>query len=332
MVPNISVIIPVYNEHETLEEMATRIIPVMDECAGGSFEILFIDDGSRDGSDEIIDMLHVRDPRFKGIHFSRNFGKQAALHAGLEAASGKAVILIDADLQDPPEVFRKFIELWKQGYDVVYAIRSKRKEVFWKRAAYTLFYRSLNFVAEIDLPLDAGDFCLMDRRIVDHLVSLPERNRYLPGLRSWVGLKQIGVEFERDGRYAGTPKLSLGKLISIALSGYLGFSALPLRMATWLGLFSAGVGFLIGLWAIVTRLTNTYTGNYSPRGWASTVAPMMFIGGIQLIMLGVIGEYLSRVYDEVRRRPIYLVKSKVGLSDSDVEKSGKRETKEVLGH
>jgi polyisoprenyl-phosphate glycosyltransferase len=325
MIPTISVIIPVYNERETLEQMAARLIPVMEECTGGSFEILCIDDGSRDGSDKILDQLHEQDRRFKAIHFSRNFGKQAALHAGLEEASGKAVILIDADLQDPPEVFHKFIELWKQGYEVVYAVRTKRKEIFWKRAAYATFYRTLKMVAEIDMPLDAGDFCLMDRRVVDHLISLPERNRFLPGLRSWIGMKQIGVEFEREARYAGRPQQPLGKLVGLALSGYIGFSAVPLRLATWLGLFAASVGFLIGVWAIVTRLTGTYTGNYSPRGWASTVAPVMFIGGIQLLMLGVIGEYLSRVYDEVRQRPLYIVKSRVGLSNTEVNKSEKKE-------
>jgi polyisoprenyl-phosphate glycosyltransferase len=318
MTPTISIIIPVYNEHETLELMAARVTPVMEDYVGGAFEVICVDDGSRDGSDHILKLLHERDPRFKAIHFSRNFGKQAALQAGLDEASGKAVILMDADLQDPPEVLNKFIELWKEGYDVVYAVRRKRKEIFLKRAAYALFYRTLKIVAEIDLPLDAGDFCLIDRRVVDNLISMPERNRFLPGLRSWIGLKQIGVEFERGAREAGDPKQKLGTLIGLALSGYIGFSAMPLRLATWLGLFAAGIGFLIAVWAVFTKLA----GIASPRGWASTVAAVMFIGGVQLLMLGVIGEYLSRVYDEVRQRPLYIVKSRVGIGQEDDEKRG----------
>jgi dolichol-phosphate mannosyltransferase len=229
---------------------------------------------------------------------------------------------MDADLQDPPEVLNRFIEQWRDGYDVVYAIRKKRKESFWKRAAYTLFYRTMKFMAEIDVPLDAGDFCLMDRCVVDTLVSLRERNRFLRGLRSWIGFRQIGVEYERDARHAGDPKYTLRKLMGLALSGYIGFSAMPLRVATWLGLCAAGMGFLIAVWAAVSKLA----GIYSPRGWASTLAVIMFLGGVQLLMLGVIGEYLSRVYDEVRQRPLYVVKSRVGFGKNDIEEIQKRES------
>jgi dolichol-phosphate mannosyltransferase len=311
MRPTISVILPVYNERETLQELKARLMPILEERVGGSFEVLFIDDGSRDGSDLIIDGFHDRDPRFKAIHFSRNFGHQAALQAGLDAASGDAVALMDADLQDPPELLEQFIERWRQGYDVVYAVRMKRKEAFWKRAAYAVFYRTMRVISEIDVPLDAGDFCLMDRRVVDTLVSLRERNRFLRGLRSWVGFRQIGVEYERDSRHAGKPKYTLRKLVGLALSGYIGFSAAPLRMAMWFGLIAALTGFLVALWAVYTKLA----GIYSPRGWTSTIAIIMFIGGVQLLMLGVIGEYLSRVYDEVRRRPLYIVRSRVGVED-----------------
>jgi len=313
MRPTISVILPVYNERETLQELKARLTPVLEERVGGSFEVLFVDDGSRDGSDLIIDGFHERDPRFKAIHFSRNFGHQAALQAGLDAAAGDAVVLMDADLQDPPEVLEQFIKLWRQGYQVVYAVRRKRKEAVWKRAAYAVFYRTMKALAEIDVPLDAGDFCLMDRRVVDALVSLKERNRFLRGLRSWVGFRQIGVEYERDARHAGEPKFTLRKLMTLALSGYIGFSAAPLRMATWLGFISALTGFLVALWTLYTKLV----GIYSPRGWASTLAVIMFIGGVQLLMLGVIGEYLSRVYDEVRQRPLYIVRSRAGFADGD---------------
>lgn len=311
MSPTISVILPVFNESETLDKLKERLTPVLEESVGGSFEVLFVDDGSRDGSDRIIDGFHERDPRFKAIHFSRNFGHQAALQAGLDMALGGAVALMDADLQDPPELLEQFIEYWRQGYDVVYAVRKKRKEAFWKRAAYNVFYRTMKTISEIEVPLDAGDFCLMDRFVVDTLVSLRERNRFLRGLRSWVGFKQIGVEFERDARHAGEPKYTLRKLMGLALSGYIGFSAMPLRLATWLGIASALSGFLVALWAVCTKIAGTY----SPRGWVSTIAVIMFIGGLQLIMLGVIGEYLSRVYDEVRQRPLYIVRSRAGIED-----------------
>ncbi len=322
MTPTISVILPVYNERETLELLASRLVPVLQENAKGSFEIVFVDDGSRDGSDRIVDSFHETDPRIKAIHFSRNFGHQAALQAGLDAATGDAVVLMDADLQDPPEVLNKFIELWREGYDVVYAVRKKRKERIFKRAAYAMFYRTMKLIAEIDVPLDAGDFCLMDRRVVNILTSLRERNRFLRGLRSWIGFKQIGVEYERDARHAGDPKYTLRKLIGLAFSGYIGFSAMPLRMAVWFGLLAAGMGFLVAVWAVFTKLA----GIYSPTGWASTIAVIMFIGGVQLLMLGVIGEYLSRVYDEVRQRPHYIVRSQVGFKRSEIEADEKSES------
>jgi dolichol-phosphate mannosyltransferase len=316
MQPTISVILPVYNECETLLELKARLTPILEECAGGSFEVLFVDDGSRDGSDQIIDEFHDRDPRFKAIHFSRNFGHQAALQAGLDAAEGDTIALMDADLQDPPELLKQFIYYWRQGYDVVYAVRKKRKESIWKRTAYAVFYRTMKAVSEIDVPLDAGDFCLMDRRVVETLVSLRERNRFLRGLRSWVGFKQVGVEYERDARHAGEPKYTLRKLMGLALSGYIGFSAMPLRMATWLGLLAALAGFLVALWAVYTKLS----GVYSPRGWASTMAVIMFVGGVQLLMLGVLGEYLSRIYDEVRQRPLYVVRSCVGVEERAIRR------------
>src|SRR5215510_1567163 len=308
MRPTISIILPVYNERETLPELKARLTPVLEGLVGGSFEALFVDDGSRDGSDLIIDGFHDLYPRFKAIHFSRNFGHQSALQAGLDAATGDAVALMDADLQDPPELLEQFIEYWRQGYDVVYAVRKKRKEAFWKRAAYAAFYRTMKIISEIDVPLNAGDFCLMDRCVVDTLVSLRERNRFLRGLRSWVGFRQIGVEYERDARHAGEPKYTLRKLVRLALSGYIGFSAAPLRMATWLGLIAAMTGFLVAIWSVYTKMIVK-----TPQGWASLIAVTMLVGGVQLLILGVIGEYLSRVYDEVRRRPLYIVRSQTGI-------------------
>jgi polyisoprenyl-phosphate glycosyltransferase len=309
--PTVTVVLPVYNERETLAALAARLIPVLDRVVGDAFEVLFVDDGSHDGSAEILDAFHERDQRLKVIHFSRNFGHQAALQAGLDEARGDAVIMMDADLQDPPEVLEQFITRWREGYSVVYAIRRKRKEGVFKRTAYALFYRSMKAISEIDVPLDAGDFCLLDRRVVDILVSLHERNRFLRGLRSWVGFRQVGVEYDRDTRHAGEPKYTLRKLVGLALSGYVGFSAMPLRASVWLGMLAAASGFLFALWAVLTRLA----GIYSPRGWASTLAIVLFLGGIQLLMLGIIGEYLSRVYDEVRARPLYIVRSRVGIEE-----------------
>lgn len=313
MAPTVSVILPVYNERENLDALVTRLTPVLERACAKSFEMLFIDDGSRDGSAEILDSFPARDRRIKVIHFSRNFGHQAALQAGLDGAMGEAVILMDADLQDPPEVLDRFIERWRQGWDVVYAVRKKRQEGFLKRMGYAVFYRTMRIMAEIDVPLDAGDFCLLDRRVVDVLVLLPEHNRFLRGLRSWVGFKQVGVEYERDARYGGVPKYTLRKLIRLALSGYIGFSAMPLRAAAWLGFFSAGAGFAMAMWVLVTKIMDIP----SPRGWASTLAVFLFIGGGQLLMLGVIGEYLGRVYDEVRHRPLYIVRSRLGFASGD---------------
>lgn len=305
----ISVVIPVYNERENLATLGARLHSVLEQAAAGSFEVLFVDDGSRDGSAAILDQMAAADGRTRVLHLSRNFGHQPALQAGLDAASGDAVILMDADLQDPPELVSAFIEKWREGFDVVYAVRRRRKENLLKRAAYATFYRTMRLIANIDAPLDAGDFCLMDRKVVDTLVALRERNRFLRGLRSWVGFRQTGVEYDRPPRNAGEPKYTLRKLISLAVSGYVGFSALPLRFAAWIGAFSATAGFALGVWVITRRFTDPLT----PRGWTSTSAIVLFVGGVQLIMLGVIGEYLGRVYDEVRRRPLYIVRTRTGF-------------------
>jgi dolichol-phosphate mannosyltransferase len=313
MRPLVSVIFPVYDERENLAALTARAQPVLERATDGSFEVLFVDDGSRDGSSELLDQISARDSRYKVLHLSRNFGHQAALQAGLDAAAGRAVVLMDADLQDPPELLSQFIDKWREGYEVVYAVRRKRKESLLKRAAYKTFYRTMQAIAEIDTPPDAGDFCLLDYRVVETLVALRERNRFLRGLRSWVGFKQVGIEYERQARHAGEPKYTLRKLFKLALSGYVGFSSLPLRAAAWLGLLSASAGFLMTIWVVLEKLR----GVVAPQGWASTIAVILFISGVQLIILGVIGEYLGRVYDEVRRRPLYVVSARTGFAESE---------------
>lgn len=309
--PLLSVVLPCFNERENLEPLYDRLTPVLERVAGGSFEVVIVDDGSNDGSPEFLDALNARDPRFKVIHFSRNFGHQAAFSAGLDATSGRAVVLMDCDLQDPPEVLEDFVARWREDYDVVYGIRRKRKEGVLKRAAYAAFYRSQRLIAQIEVPLDAGDFCLMDRRVVDALKALPETNRFLRGLRSWVGFRHTGVEYERQGRHAGEPKYTTAKLLQLAISGYVGFSSVPLRVASWLGLLVAAAGFALAVWAVGTRLL----GIPSPLGWASTIAVILFVGGIQLVLLGVVGEYLGRVFDEVRGRPTYVVRRSLGFEE-----------------
>jgi dolichol-phosphate mannosyltransferase len=311
--PTLSVVLPCFNERESLEPLRQRLAHVLEKITCGSFEVIFVDDASTDGCSELLDALNLQDVRFKVIHFSRNFGHQAALSAGLDACAGAAVVLMDCDLQDPPEVIEKFFERWRDGNEVVYGVRRKRKEGILKRAGYAAFYRSMRMVAQIDVPLEAGDFCLMDRMVVTELKRLPESHRFLRGLRAWVGFRQVGVEYEREGRYAGEPKYTLGKLVRLAVSGYVGFSTVPLRIASWLGLLVAAIGFGIAVWAVGTKIL----GIASPRGWASTIAIMLFLGGIQLLVLGVMGEYLGRVYDEVRARPSYVVRGTVGFGEEN---------------
>jgi polyisoprenyl-phosphate glycosyltransferase len=310
----VSIVIPVYNECETLAALFARLATTIERCADVSFEVILVDDGSRDGSADIVDEFCDRDARFKAIHLSRNFGHQAALQAGLDAAGGDAVVLMDGDLQDPPEMVERFIAKWREGKDVVYAIRRSRQDAGWKRATARLFYSTLKVMsADVDIAADVGDFCLMDRRVVEAMAGLRERNRFLRGLRSWVGFDQAGIEYDRDARHAGQPKYTLRKLAGLALSGYLGFSLMPLRIATWLGVASAGVGAAVASWALWTRLA----GVVAPQGWATTIALVLFIGGVQLLVLGVMGEYLGRVYEEVRARPVYVVRSRVGLTSAE---------------
>jgi dolichol-phosphate mannosyltransferase len=268
------------------------------------YEIVLVDDGSQDQSPDILRRMEAEDQRIVIVEFARNFGHQVAISAGLEQSRGRVVCIMDADLQDPPEVLHTFLAKWREGWEVVYAIRTERKEWWGKRLAYAGFYRLLQRVANIDIPLDAGDFCVMDRRVVDLLVRMPERNRFVRGIRSWVGFKQIGVPYERHARHAGAPKYTFRKLLYLALDGLISFSHMPLRIITLLGFTVSFLSFLVALFYLVKKFT---LGTGVP-GFTTLVVSIFFLAGIQLVTIGVIGEYIGRISDEVKRRPLYVAR------------------------
>ena len=301
--PVYSVVAPVFNEIETLPHFYRRVIEVMEGVAE-PFELVLINDGSMDGSFLAMQELHRSDPRVRVINFSRNFGHQIAISAGLDYARGEAVIIIDADLQDPPEVIPKLIARWKDGAEVVYAQRSKRRgETRFKLLTAAAFYQLITRMTSINIPSDTGDFRLLDRRVVDTLVKMREHHRFMRGLSAWVGFRQEAVLYERHERFAGTTKYPLRKMIRFSLDAITSFSQVPLRLATSFGFILAGIS-LIGI--LVAAILRIFTGAIS--GQASTLILVLLLGGIQLIFLGIIGEYLGRIYDEVRARPLYIVR------------------------
>jgi polyisoprenyl-phosphate glycosyltransferase len=301
--PVLSVVVPVYNEESNLPVLHERLTKVL-AVTEPQYEIVFVNDGSHDHSVTVMQELAARDPHIIVVELSRNFGHQVAISAGLDYARGDAVIIMDADLQDPPEVLPQFITKWREGYEVVYAIRAQRKEGWFKRSMYALFYRLLQRIANIDIPLDSGDFCIMDRRVVEILNGMPERNRFVRGIRSWVGLDQIGLEYERQARYAGRVKYSYRRLVYLALDGLISFSFVPLRMITILGFIVSALSILLAIGYTIQKLTF----GLNPPGFATIVVAIFFLAGIQLITLGVIGEYVGRIFEEVKRRPLYVVR------------------------
>jgi polyisoprenyl-phosphate glycosyltransferase len=278
------------------------------EAAEPQFEIVFVDDGSRDGSLDILRGLAARDARVVVVELARNFGHQVAISAGLDYARGDAVIVMDADLQDPPEVLPQFIAKWREGHDVVYAIRAQRKEGALKQLAYKAFYRVLQRIASIQIPLDSGDFCIMDRKVVDLLVGMPERNRFVRGIRSWIGLDQVGLGYERQARYAGRAKYTFSRLIYLALDGLISFSFIPLRAISLVGLAVSALSIFLAIGYAIQKITAGLT----PPGFATTVVAIFFLAGVQLITIGVIGEYVGRIFEEVKRRPLYVVRRVTG--------------------
>jgi dolichol-phosphate mannosyltransferase len=301
--PMLSVVLPIYNEEENLPVLYERLVNTLN-ALDLSYELIFVDDGSDDHSHELLRQLAMQDARVTMVELARNFGHQVAISAGLDYSRGQGVIVMDADLQDPPESLPQFIAKWREGYDVVYAIRQHRKEGPLMRAAYAIFYRLWRRIANIEIPLDAGDFCIMDRRVVNLLAAMPERTRFVRGIRSWVGLRQTGLTYERHGRYAGSPKYTLWKLAGLALNGLVSFSYIPLRFITMLGFIVSAFSIVMAILYTIQKLTT----GLNPPGFATLVVSIFFLAGIQLMTIGVIGEYVGRIFDEVKRRPLYVVR------------------------
>lgn len=303
--PIYSIVIPIYNEEENITEMYRRLSNLIEQLDGDA-ELILIDDGSRDRSLSMIRELHHCDSRVRYLSFARNFGHQIAVTAGLNFVQGKIVIVMDADLQDPPELILAMIEKWQQGYQVVYAQRLSRKKESWlKRLTAYVFYRILRVLADVDIPPDTGDFCLMDRQVVDILNAMPERNRYIRGLRAWVGFRQTSVHFERDPRFAGKEKYTFGKSWALALNGIVSLSKVPLRLATYLGMLSAAIALLMILLVLYWRLFDPA----SPLiGFTLITISLFFLGSVQLFCIGILGEYIGRIYEEVKGRPVYTIK------------------------
>lgn len=307
--PLLSIVIPIYNEEDSLPELYRRLCSSLSIAEIADYEIIFVSDASTDMSMKIILALHKADPRVKVIELSRNFGHQMAQTAGIDHATGKAVILMDGDLQDPPEILTGMIEKWKGGWDVVYGVRKSRQEGISKRVMYKLFYRILHYVSNINIPIDSGDFALMDRKIIDLFKAMPERSRFIRGLRAWVGFKQTPLEYERDKRFAGDVKYTWYKLTKLAIDGMLSFSTLPLKIVSF-------IGFLVSVLSFLGIATVLYLRLFTDRaipGWTATVIPVLFLSGIQLLSVGILGEYIARIFDEVKQRPHYIIKDKKGF-------------------
>lgn len=314
--PLLSVVIPCYNEEEVIGETIKRLKAFCSELIDLDVELIFVDDGSRDCTREYLKSFVEEDSRIRLIGFARNFGHQIAVTAGIDAACGDAVVLIDADLQDPPEVMHEMIAKWREGYDVVYGTRTERPgESAFKLSTARNFYRLLNRLSDIPIPFDTGDFRLMSRCVVDTLRAMPERDRFVRGMVSWAGFKQTALSYQRAARFAGESKYPLRKMLRFATDGILSFSTKPLQMSISLGLFSSALAFLGILYAFVVRIfTHTWV-----EGWAGLMIAILFLGGVQLISIGILGEYIGRIYNEVKNRPLYVVEEYLGFNQNGPE-------------
>lgn len=309
-----SVVIPVFNEEDIINELYRRLTTVMDKL-NEKYEIIFVDDGSKDGSFEILRELHRRDETIKIIRFSRNFGHHIAITAGLDYAQGDAIILMDSDLQDPPEEIPKLYEKFKEGYDVVYAIRKVRIDPFLKKLISKLFYRIFKIMSKTEIPPKSGVFRIMSRRVADSIKICREKSRFIIGLISWSGFSHVGVETERDARYGGDTKYNLLKSAKLGTEAITSFSSFPLRIATYIGFFTALCSFMVGIYMLIKKL---FLG-MPVSGYASIIVSVFFLGGVQLIIMGFMGEYISRTYTEVQDRPLYIIKDRLGFSKIGVE-------------
>jgi polyisoprenyl-phosphate glycosyltransferase len=311
----ISIVVPAYNEEEGLSELYRRIAASA-QAWGEDFELILVDDGSRDRTLAIATDLAQADRRVKVVSFSRNFGHQAAVSAGLAHSKGNIVAVMDADLQDPPEELHQFITKIREGYDVVYAVRTKRKEGPFKRLAYYLYYRLLARLATLDIPLDAGDFCVMSGAVVDAINALPERNRFVRGLRTWVGYRQTGLAYERAARFAGDSKYPFSKLLKLAADGIINFSYRPLQLISLLGFFTAALAVVLGLIVLVLYIGDHTILGFNPRqarGWTSLALLLLFSSSVQLVGMGILGEYIGRIFEETKARPIYVVGRRINI-------------------
>ena len=302
-IPVLSILVPCYNEQESVAACHARLCSVLAQI-GLPYELVFIDDGSRDATAAVLETLHAADPHTVIVTLARNFGHQQAVSAGLALARGSAVVIIDADLQDPPEVIAAMVAQWQQGYHVVYGVRSYRAgESRFKLWTAKLFYRVIHRLSDVDIPLDSGDFRLIDRRVVETLLSMPERHRLLRAMCSWAGFRQTGVPYQRSARFAGTTKYPWAKMMNLALDGIFSFSTLPLRLLTFAGFGAAALSFVGIVWALAVRILTRHW----VAGWATLFVGMLFLSGLQMISLGIMGEYLGRVYTEVKQRPLFVI-------------------------
>ena len=311
----ISIVIPAYNEEDGIAELYRRIVAASPAWED-EFEILIVDDGSRDRTVAICEEIGAADSRLKVLVLSRNFGHQPAVSAGLMYARGNTVVVMDADLQDPPEELLPFIRKIHEGWDVVYAIRTKRKEGLLKRVCYRVYYRLLKKLAVLDIPLDAGDFCVMRGEVVDAINRLPERNRFVRGLRSWVGFRQTGIAYERQARFAGEPKYNFRKLLKLAIDGIVNFSYRPLQFIMSIGLVLALLSMLGAVFVVFQYVTDWTIAGFNPRnsqGWTSLIFVILFFSAVNLISMGILGEYLGRLFEEVKHRPVWIVKKRINL-------------------
>ena len=323
----LSVVVPCYNEQDVLRATHERLTRVLAGMSTLDYELIFVNDGSHDDTQSILKQLQLLDPHVRVLLLSRNFGHQVAVTAGLEEAGGDAVVIIDADLQDPPEVIPQMVHLWRDGNDVVYGLRIDRKgESTFKLWTAKVFYRLINRLSETKMPFDAGDFRLLDRRVVEVINAMPERARFLRGMVSWAGFRQVSLPYERAARHAGDSKYPLRKMVHFAMDGIISFSLVPLKLAIWTGFLAIWIAVAGIIVAVIDRLMDKHL----TRGWASLFVAVLFMGGVQLVSLGIIGEYLGRIYPEVKRRPLYVVQERLGFASDSKAKRKREEVNAVV--